>query len=67
MIVPVKNIVETVDLTPKDALLPLFECIVNSIISLMKSTLPQNQKEIQVKVIRNVKKIKYRTKPQFCN
>ena len=52
MIVPVKNIVETVDLTPKDALLPLFECIVNSIISLMKSTLSQNQKEIQVKIIR---------------
>jgi hypothetical protein len=52
MIVPVKNIVETVDLTPKDALLPLFECIVNSIISLMKSTIPIQSKEIQVRIMR---------------
>jgi hypothetical protein len=52
MIVPVKNIVETVDLTPKDALLPLFECIVNSIISLMKSTIPRKSKEIQVRILR---------------
>jgi hypothetical protein len=50
MFVPVQNIVETVDLTPKDALLPLFECIVNSVISLMQSNQPN--KEIQVKLIR---------------
>lgn len=50
MIVPVQNIVETVDLTPKDALLPLFECVVNSIISLMQSDVPD--KEIQIKVKR---------------
>lgn len=50
MIVPVQNIVETVDLTPKDALLPLFECIVNSIISLIQSD--QTNKEIQIKIKR---------------
>ncbi|OMP74539.1 hypothetical protein [[Flexibacter] sp. ATCC 35208] len=50
MVVPVQNIVETVDLTPQDALLPLYECIVNSIISLMQSN--QTQKEIQVKIKR---------------
>ncbi|MCU0322574.1 MAG: ATP-binding protein, partial [Chitinophagaceae bacterium] len=50
MIVPVQNIVETVDLTPKDALLPLFECIINSVISLMQSS--QTNKEIQIKIIR---------------
>ncbi|MGN6215265.1 hypothetical protein [Parafilimonas sp.] len=50
MFVPVQNIVESVDLTPKDALLPLFECIVNSIISLMQSK--QEHKEIQVKILR---------------
>jgi hypothetical protein len=50
MFVPVQNIVETVDLTPQDALLPLYECIVNSIISLMQSNQPQ--KEIQVKIKR---------------
>lgn len=50
MIAPVKNFVETVDLTPKDALLPLFECIVNSIISLMQSDQPE--KEIQIKIKR---------------
>lgn len=33
---PVKNIVDSIDLTQGDALLPLFECIVNSIISLKK-------------------------------
>lgn len=50
MFVPVQNIVETVDLTPKDALLPLFECTVNSIISLMQSN--QLDKEIQIKIVR---------------
>lgn len=50
MVVPVQNLVETVDLTPKDALLPLFECVVNSIISLMQSNQPD--KEIQIKIIR---------------
>ncbi|MDB5089690.1 MAG: hypothetical protein JWR09_3684 [Mucilaginibacter sp.] len=50
MIVPVQNIVETVDLTPKDALLPLFECVVNSIISLMQSDI--SDKEIQIKIKR---------------
>jgi len=50
MIVPVQNIVETVDLSPKDALLPLYECIVNSIISLMQSN--QAKKEINIYIKR---------------
>jgi hypothetical protein len=50
MIVSAQNIIETVDLTPKDAMLPLLECVVNSIISLIKST--QANKEIQIKIIR---------------
>ena len=50
MVVPVQNIVETVDLTPQDALLPLYECVVNSIISLIQSK--ERQKEIQIKIKR---------------
>jgi hypothetical protein len=50
MEVPVQNIVETVDLTSGDALLPLFECVVNSIISLMQTK--GDAKEIQIKIIR---------------
>lgn len=52
MEVPVKNIVETVDLTAEDVLLPMLECIVNSIISLQQSTLPENEKKIQVQLSR---------------
>lgn len=42
MEVPVRNLVETVDLTEDDILLPMLECIVNSIISLEKSQLPKS-------------------------
>ena len=52
MIVPVKNIVETVDLTSDDVLLPLLECVVNSIISLEQSGLPKSEKKIQIKIER---------------
>ncbi|SEG15951.1 hypothetical protein SAMN05421847_1578 [Halpernia humi] len=52
MIVPVENIVENVDLTADDALLPMMECIVNSIISLQQSTINNDDKEIQIKIIR---------------
>lgn len=52
MIVPVENIVETVDLTADDVLLPMMECIVNSIISLQQSDIPKEDKLIQVKIIR---------------
>ncbi len=52
MIVPVENIVETVDLTADDVLLPMMECIVNSVISLQQSDIPNDEKEIQVKIIR---------------
>lgn len=49
---PVKNIVESVDLTVSDALLPLFECIVNSIISLKKANIPLSERKIQIKLER---------------
>lgn len=52
MEVPVKNIVENVDLTSDDVLLPLLECVVNSIISLQQSNLPKPEKKIQIKIER---------------
>lgn len=52
MEVPVKNLVETVDLTAEDALLPMLECVVNSIISLQQSSLPTNEKKIQIQITR---------------
>lgn len=52
MEVPVKNLVETVDLTAEDVLLPMLECVVNSIISLQKSPLPASEKKIQIQITR---------------
>jgi hypothetical protein len=53
MNLPVKNIVKEIDLKPGDAFLPLFECVVNSIISLQQTKdLTQNQKKIQVQITR---------------
>jgi len=52
MIVPIQNLVENVDLTPKDSMLPLFECVINSIISLKQSSIPKNEREIQIKITR---------------
>ena len=52
MEVPVRNLVETVDLTEDDILLPMLECIVNSIISLEKSQLPKEKRKIQVQIFR---------------
>ncbi|WP_324719910.1 hypothetical protein [Salinimicrobium sp. HB62] len=52
MEVPVKNIVEQVDLTQEDVLLPLMECIVNSIVSLQQSELPEHEKKIQIQIFR---------------
>lgn len=52
MIVPALNIVESVDLTPKDCLLPLFESLINSIISLIKTDIPLKDKLIEVRIIR---------------
>lgn len=49
---PVKNIVDSIDLTQGDALLPLFECIVNSIISLKKAKKPLQDRKIQIKIER---------------
>lgn len=44
--------VETVDLTDEDVLLPMLECVVNSIISLEKSQLSIDEKKIQIKIFR---------------
>jgi hypothetical protein len=52
MEMPVKNLVETVDLTAEDVLLPMLECVVNSIISLQKSTIPTAEKKIQIQITR---------------
>lgn len=54
MIVPALNIVESVDLTPKDALLPLFESLINSIISLIKTDTPSTDKLVEIKIIRGI-------------
>jgi hypothetical protein len=48
MIVPVKNIVEQIDLTSDDVLLPLLECVVNSIIGIQQ--LPTNEKERKIQI-----------------
>lgn len=50
MVVSAKNIVDTVDLGKEDCLLPIYECIVNSIISLMKVN--STNKQIEVQIIR---------------
>lgn len=52
MEVPVKNLVETVDLTEEDVLLPMLECVVNSIISLEQSPLEWQDKKIQIQITR---------------
>lgn len=49
---PVSNMVEIVDLSPSDALLPILECVSNSIISLSQSGLPVSNREIKVKIVR---------------
>ena len=49
---PVKNLVDAVDLTADDALLPLFECIANSIISLKQSKINKNEKKIIIQISR---------------
>jgi len=50
MEVPAKNIIDTVDLVKEDCFLPIYECIVNSIISLMKVN--YEDKKIEIRVIR---------------
>lgn len=53
MELPVKNIVSEIDLKSSDALLPLFESVVNSILSLkLTKGLKQTQKKIQVQLTR---------------
>lgn len=53
MDLPVKNIVSDVDLKPSDALLPLYESVVNAIVSLMKTKdMPEEKKKIQIQIER---------------
>ena len=52
MITPVKNLVDAVDLTQEDALLPLFECVFNSIIALKLSDLKKDERKIQIQITR---------------
>lgn len=54
MIVSAQDIIDTVDLGKEDCLLPIYECIVNSIISLMKVS--QTKKTIEVQIIRDEEK-----------
>jgi hypothetical protein len=49
---PVSNMVEIVELLPSDALLPILECVSNSIISLSQSGLPVSDREITVEIVR---------------
>lgn len=51
MIVSAKDIIDTVDLGKDDCLLPIYECIVNSIISLMK--VEREKKSIEIQIIRD--------------
>jgi len=54
MELPVRNIVSEIDLKPSDALLPLFESVVNAIHSLkLTRGLKNSEKKIQVQVIRD--------------
>lgn len=48
MEVPVENIIDSVDLTANDALLPLFECVANSVISTKKTNNAQKYIQIQI-------------------
>jgi len=49
---PLKNFVKRVDLLPSDALLPILECVSNSIISLSQSSLPVEERSIEVEIVR---------------
>jgi len=49
---PAKNLVKRVDLLPSDALLPLLECISNSIISLSQTELPVKERKINIEIVR---------------
>lgn len=49
---PASNMVEIVYLSPSDALLPILECVSNSIISLNQSGLPVDERKIDVEIVR---------------
>ena len=48
MNVEAKDIIDTIDLYKSDALLPIYECVVNSIISLMKVDRPDKKIEVLI-------------------
>lgn len=53
MDLPVQNIVSEVDLKPTDALLPLFETVVNAIVSLKQTKdVDKQEKKIQIQITR---------------
>lgn len=52
MIVPAENIVESLDLGPEDVWLPLFECVSNSVLSLINSPLSPDDRFVKIKLIR---------------
>jgi hypothetical protein len=47
-----RNMIKAIDLKRTDAFLPLFECVVNAIISLKQTDIPQEEKKIQIQIIR---------------
>jgi hypothetical protein len=51
MDLPVENIVSEVDLKPTDVLLPLYEAVVNAVISL-KQSIDVKDKKIQIQITR---------------
>lgn len=56
MDLPVANIVSEIDLKPNDVLLPLYEVVVNSVISLMQAKdLEDKDKKIQIQIFRGDK------------
>lgn len=56
MDLPVANIVSEIDLKPNDVLLPLYEVVVNSIISLIQTKdIPFEDKKIQIQIFRGEK------------
>jgi hypothetical protein len=52
MKIPARNMVEIVDLSPSDALLPILECVSNSVLSLDQSGIPVKERNIDVEIVR---------------
>ena len=52
MIVPAKNIVESLDLGPDDVFLAPFECVSNSILSISNANIPKTDGLVNIELIR---------------